>query len=167
MNGGKICHTGLAADAHLMANEVKTSMWMILLIVLGIFSYWDIRKKELPGKLLVVILLISVVITVVKGLQKSDAGVIWMIVTGMGPGGLLLLLAFVTREKLGYGDGLVLMIIGNLVGVEQCMFMLSLAILLSFGFSCLLLVFFRKNRNDSFPFVPFYFLGGVLTFVVF
>ena len=36
------------------------------------------------------------------------------------PGCVLLLLAFVTREQIGYGDGMVLMIIGILYPVGRC-----------------------------------------------
>ena len=140
---------------------INNCMWIILLALLLIFSFWDMREKQLPVRLLVGGILFSVAVTMLIG-----RNVVQTVIISMLPGVLLVLFALATRGKIGSGDGLVLMLIGNMVGVKWCLMILVLAVMLSFCFSCLLLTVFKKSRTYCFPFVPFYFCGAVIAFIM-
>ena len=133
-------------------------MWILLLLILAVFSYMDIKSKTLPTGAVGAILLLSIAVAARRTLAGGDIG---MVLAAMLPGLLLTTMAFAMKEKLGYGDGLVLIIIGNLTGIRYCLLILLYALMLSFVFSCGLLMIFRKRGKDCFPFVPFYFCGTV------
>lgn len=137
-------------------------MRIILVIILALFSYMDIKTKQLPGIWLGVGILISSAAAVVNGLQDGGP---WPIFAGMLPGVLMTLLALAMKGNLGCGDGMVLIIIGNIAGVKWCLLIMLLAVFLSFLFSCLLLAAFGKHRDYCFPFVPFYFCSAAFIFL--
>lgn len=137
-------------------------MWVVLWMILALFSYWDMKDKQLPGIWLFTAIAASAGLAAINNASGKEGINIWQIFTGMLPGIFLTTLAFAMKGKLGSGDGLVLIIIGNMVGMKRCLLIFLAAVLLSFVYSCLLLGFFRKSREYSFPFVPFYFLGAVL-----
>lgn len=132
-------------------------MWIILWIMLGYYSWQDIRKKELTVKSLVAGLVVSCMVAAIRGWQ---AGSIRVGTEGLLPGAALLALAMLSGGRLGIGDGIVLLIIGNMAGLEKSVLILLAAVMGAFAFSCILLIFFRKGKNDCFPFVPFYALGA-------
>ena len=137
-------------------------MWIILWMILALFCYWDMKDKQLPGICLFAAIAASAGFAVINNVSGEDGTNIWQIFSGMLPGIFLTILAFAMKGKLGSGDGLVLVIIGNLVGMKNCLQIFLAAVMLSFVYSCVLLGFFKKSRAYSFPFVPFYFLGAVL-----
>lgn len=153
---------GLAAGVQ--AKKRSREMWIVLLLLLAVFSFIDIRKKALPLWALLAGIVISALVAVVRNWAEGDG--VWAgfvnVATGMLPGMIMTLLAVVLRENLGSGDGLVLIVIGNLMGPKVSLLIWTAAIMLSFLFSLFLLVFLRKNKNDCFPFVPFYLGGAVL-----
>jgi leader peptidase (prepilin peptidase) / N-methyltransferase len=74
-------------------------------------------------------------------------------------GMLLLLIGKITRQSIGYGDGLVFISIGMLIGIKQVTMVLFASLLLAFIYSIVLLIFKKVRRKTSFPFVPFIFLS--------
>lgn len=86
-------------------------------------------------------------------------------VLGTLPGIFLLVLAWVTR-KVGYADGIVLLIIGVLYGYVKTVFFLCMSILLLACVSGLLLVLKKASRNTVMPYIPsltvIFILHGVL-----
>ena len=147
----------------MQAKKRGREMWIVLLLLLAVFSFMDIRKKALPLWALLTGIAVSALVAVVR--NWTGAGV-WAgflnVAIGMLPGMIMTLLAVVLREKLGNGDGLVLIVIGNLMGLKVCLLIWTAALMLSFLFSLFLLVFLRKDKNHCFPFVPFYLGGAVL-----
>lgn len=144
---------------------IKMGIWIILWIVLGIFSYWDLKEKSLPLRWLLPGIFGSAIYTLLRAAAGNNG--IRGVIPGIVPGLLLIALALAAKGKLGCGDGLVLILIGNLMGVKICLLIFLAAVLLSFVYSCLLLTVFRKRRGYSFPFVPFYLLGAVIVRAVF
>lgn len=78
------------------------------------------------------------------------------------PGCVLLLLAFVTREQIGYGDGMVLMIIGILYPVWRVMAVMGISLFITSIISIFVLLLKKGNRNTRLPFIPFLFLGSLI-----
>lgn len=137
---------------------------IIALVFLGVCAVFDIRKKEIP------------IIIIILGIIAALGVNVWQLFMGRAdaadlalslcPGLLFLLISFVTKEKIGYGDGLILIASGLWFGFYGCLFILCLGMLFSSIFSILLLVLHRADRNSSLPFVPFLLIGmGVSLFV--
>ena len=78
---------------------------------------------------------------------------VWFL--GLLPGIFMLILAWSTRESIGYGDGLVILGMGCFYALGEIMGIVMIAITIA-GITALgLLVFGHKNRESEFPFVPF------------
>ena len=80
---------------------------------------------------------------------------LWDMLAGIGLGLVLLVLSWVTREALGYGDGLTVAACGASLGFIMELRILFLAVIFAAVWSGILLVFRKAGRKDSFPFVPF------------
>lgn len=132
--------------------------WVISFIFIGICAVEDIRKKEIPVAILALFGILSLFYIGVLG-EKEWMDVIFSFI----PGAFLLLLSLCTRESIGYGDGLVTLVLGILVGLEGCLAAVMIG-LLSSAVSALVLLICRKVKGKSrIPFVPFLAVGlGVL-----
>ena len=82
---------------------------------------------------------------------------------GLVPGAFVLVLAFVTRESIGAGDGLVLCMLGLFCGWRQCLAVFGMALVLSAVLAMVLVVCRRAGRKTELPFLPSLF-GGYLLF---
>lgn len=79
---------------------------------------------------------------------------IYSILLSLIPGCVILLLAYMTHESIGYGDGIVLNVIGIALGLNSLIFLLLMALIFSSVFA-LFLILKRKSGKTTFPFVPF------------
>ena len=77
------------------------------------------------------------------------------VICGAGIGGLVLMLALVSREAVGAGDGMILIVAGIILGVWGVLELLMTALLLTGIAALFLLVVKRKGRAYRLPFVPF------------
>jgi leader peptidase (prepilin peptidase)/N-methyltransferase len=79
------------------------------------------------------------------------------------PGVIFWAISYVTREKVGYGDGWVLLMIGLFIGAAKCIAVLVAALLAETVCLILLLAMRKIHRDDEVPFVPFLLIGlGVI-----
>lgn len=74
---------------------------------------------------------------------------------GMGIGVVMLLIAWVGRECIGAGDGVMLVASGTFLGFWGNLKLLFAALLLAAVAALFLLVIKRKGRNYRMPFLPF------------
>lgn len=136
----------------------------IALIYMGACMVFDIRHREIP--LLLIIL----------GIAAAFGADVWRIKEGMVtvaevglsllPGIFFLLTGFFTEEKVGYGDGLLLIASGLFLGAYKCFLALGIGLIFSAAVSLLLLLLRKADRHSRIPFVPFLVLGmGVVIFV--
>lgn len=127
-----------------------------LLLILG--SACDIVRKKIP-----VLLLAGGAVAAAAGTMavwKDGTGnITWGY--GIVPGVGMILIAFATREKIGYGDGALLILLGLLEG-ERVMIELLLALFLAAVFGIFLLVLRRATVRTQIPFVPFLLAAHIL-----
>lgn len=142
---------------------------IVLLILLGIYSYWDIKEKKLP----VIWLRVGVVVSGILGLSESllvkDMNIVDIVcelIVRTLPGALLFLFACGSNGKVGCGDGMLMAVIGLTTGMHKmlCICMLSFGV--SFVYSCFLVLFQKKDKEYTFPFAPFCFLGTAGLFLM-
>ena len=123
---------------------------------LAINSILDLRRKR-----------ISLLVTIFYGLlgvgyqiTNKEMGV-WMMVSLL-PGLLVLAFAKLSKEKIRYGDGLILLALGCYLNIEEMALVCMIAVCFAGILALILLVFFHKGRNYVIPFVPFLLCGYVL-----
>lgn len=81
---------------------------------------------------------------------------------GLLPGAFCLLISWLSRQGLGYGDSVLIVGCGFSVGLWPCLTILFTAFLTSGLWGVGLLVFCRAGRKKEIPFVPFLLLGMVV-----
>lgn len=74
-------------------------------------------------------------------------------------GYLFWMVSFMTREKVGYGDGWVLLMIGLFIGFIRCFLVLLIGLAAESMILLVLLAFRKVHKDGEIPFVPFLLLG--------
>lgn len=116
---------------------------------LGILSYWDFKYKQIPLWYSLIGALVGAVFLL---FERTD---------GMGfilsllPGVIALVMAWITREAIGYGDGVVMLVLGLYLTFSQIVFLVMAAILFAGTVALLLLVIRKKSGKYRMAFVPF------------
>lgn len=126
--------------------------------ILGWFAVCDLKKNTLPGNGLPVCIPVTLGIRALLVLTGTED--LWNSLTAVLPAIFLLLLSWGTGEKIGYGDGLTLLILGNLLTGAQVWKILAGAICLTFPISVILLITGKATGATRLPFVPFLFLAA-------
>lgn len=122
---------------------------LVLLLCAGI----DLRYKSIPTALIIMAAAGSAAgLLLVKGDWVLAAG-------GALIGAFCLIVSKLTRQGLGYGDSLLILILGVFIGIWQIIGVLLIAFLSSSVYSIFLLMIRKKGRKYSYPFVPFLVLG--------
>lgn len=78
-------------------------------------------------------------------------------------GSAVLIAAFLTRNKIGYGDGFVLVATGALLGFRTNLMMFLIGLFLASLKGIWILISGKGNKNASMPFIPFLIPGLTLT----
>lgn len=116
---------------------------------LFVCSWQDIRRKKLSGELFLLFGIGAIIVDIFY--QTS----IWLCITAMLPGLILLAFGKISEQQIGYGDGFAVMVMGLLLPGRE-----TVAVLLFGFFLCALgsvgLFFSGKwKRKMAVPFVPF------------
>jgi leader peptidase (prepilin peptidase)/N-methyltransferase len=137
-------------------------MWVeiLLFLFLAICAVWDAVNKKIP-LIVVWIGMAAAVILRAAGVIETES---WrMMGAALLPGFLFWVISYVTREKVGYGDGWILLLIGLFAGAEKCIAALMTALFVESIFLIILLALRKINRDKEVPFVPFLLVGlGVI-----
>ena len=126
------------------------------LLFLGIGSYLDIRDRELP----VIFLTVFGVLVIFCNVVWNYQGFRNVIIGGM-IGATFLLTGWVTKESIGYGDGIGLVILGILEGFPGMIPVIFGAFLFSGIYGLWKLVGLKKSVSDTMPFYPFLLMAFV------
>lgn len=133
-------------------------MWIeiVLFLLLGVCAVSDGIKKEIPLAPVWAGILFAVLLHAAGafGEEKWPA-----VVLSVLPGAAFWLLSLLTAEKVGYGDGWILVMIGLFTGLRRC-FLILLVGLMAESTVVLILLAVRKISTDrEVPFVPFLLMG--------
>lgn len=127
----------------------------ILLLSFGI-SDW--RKKEVP-----IMHLIAGGILALAAILICSEHSVYFYAGALMPGIGLIILAFLTKEKIGYADGITVMILGLLRGLVLCLQSLMLALFLLMCVFIVLIACKKADGKTKLPFIPFLFFSWCLT----
>ena len=129
-----------------------------LVVFMTVLSIFDIGTRKLPVILLKAGAVLAVFrlayILSMNGPPSEQQRILTVALLGALPGAAMTAVSFIT-DKVGRGDGVVLIILGlfencSFVTLVSCMACQGLAV-----FSGILLVLHRVGRNTRIPFVPF------------
>ena len=128
----------------------------VLLVYLLVLSICDAKRCKVP-LVWVGIGLIMAGITVIADCILSPDKWQWIVMRAMlgTLPGIFVLFTGYSTHKVGYGDGLVLMGVGILLGYRTCFLLICFSLLFMSICCILLLLFHRGNRNTKIPFLPF------------
>ena len=119
-----------------------------LCLFLGYFTYEDIKTRRLSGKGIFLFAIVGGIISVLFPAYR-----IGQILLGMGIGGGLLIMSLLSKGGIGVGDGIVVLISGIYLGVQENCFLLLLALLVSSLYSGFLWIGKKVDRKQKIPFI--------------
>lgn len=136
-----------------------------LLIYLAAAARKDLKQKTVSVKMAILAGMAAVFLQMIFGWIKSDG--IWnglvtsmtRLAAGVLPGIFLMAEAWITRQAVGYGDGLALCVCGLFAGMEGSLGIFINALFLSALGGIYCLAVFKSGRKKEIPFVPCL-LGG-------
>jgi len=139
-------------------------MWaidkVICLLFLMIAAFRDIQTRRISAYALSFGAVLSIVYQIFLG--KMD---VWLVTGGVITGALFLILSKITQEGMGYGDSILILILGIYLGFHQLIFVLSSAFFLLLCVSIPALWSRKMSRKYTLPFLPFL-MGGYVCFLI-
>ena len=129
--------------------------------MLGLLAWRDWRTKTVPV-IGIVILGIGLLI-----LRLQGQVTVMELFAGCLPGLVSLLLSLATGEKIGRGDGFLLLALGIGFGWEGTLLFFMSALLLAAALGILFLALKKATRKTELPFLPFLFWGYALCHLIF
>lgn len=129
----------------------KCYEWIVLLLLLLPQGIMDILKKEVP----IVPNLVGLAIFQIIMEPCSLWNHVWAII----PGVIIMIVSGIFTNSIGKGDGLVVMVIGSLLGINKVAEVIMRAFLLSGLFGIVYIISKKGGKKDQIPFVPFLLLG--------
>lgn len=128
-------------------------------VLLGVTGLFDLRYKKIPIFPIIIGSILGGAVMIAEGAGGGE------ILSALLPGMLLIIVAFVTREKIGYGDGFLLVSLGLLEGAGACWEDLMMGLFFAAMFGIILLVFGEKGKETEVPFVPFLMAAHLLRLI--
>lgn len=122
----------------------------LLLLLLGVGSVFDVKSKKLPGIVLAAGAIIGILCSDLW--PYKNVGLVFL---SLLPGIGLIVLARLTHENIGYGDGIVVLLLGIWKGFLNSLSVLVAALFLLSLWGILLLLSGKGHRKTRIPFVPF------------
>ncbi len=133
--------------------------YLCVTVLLAWHSIFDIKDQCIPGRSLAVGVVISCVGALARGMLGAAS---WgELGIALVPGTIALVLAKITGEQIGRGDGWELILLGNCLGPTDCLLAFGIALMGIFLISVALLLLKRADRNTRIAFVPFLWAGTV------
>lgn len=133
---------------------------LICLGVLTGISVYDILFRKISG----FVLMLGSILAIGYGLTVSENP--WYIcAAGAAVGGILLGIAYVTDQAVGYGDGWLLAALGVYLGIWAVLEVLIVAWGLMAGAAAVCLVKKRWSRHAALPMTPFVTFGFIIFMV--
>ena len=133
-------------------------MWIeiLLFIFLGICAVYDGLERTIP----LPVVWLGIIAALILHIQGLGGNGTWQSAAlSVIPGVMFWVLSFVTCEKVGYGDGWMLTMIGLYMGLWKCFLILTVGLILSSLVVLILLMLRKVSREYRLPFAPFLLLG--------
>ena len=133
-------------------------MWIeiFLFVFLGICAVCDSVERNIP----LAVVWLGIITAIVLRVQGLAGNITWQSAAlSIIPGVMFWILGFVSGEKVGYGDGWMLIMIGLFVGLWECFLILMIALVSGSVVVLILLAAGRVSKDFQLPFAPFLLFG--------
>lgn len=143
-------------------NVLETISKIFILLFLFVAAFIDYRKKEIPIILPIVGFIPALILSLI-----TKTPVFLDMVLGCLIGSLSIILSKITKQAIGYGDGMILICTGAALGFLRNLTMVILALIIA-ACTCALLMFIKRRKTkDDVAFIPFLLGGYVATIAIF
>lgn len=129
-------------------------------ILLGIQGFIDLKYREIP----LWISLLGAGIGMAFCIEEERT--IVSIFLACIPGIIVLVFSKFTKEVIGYGDGILLLVMGTYLPIEKLLSIGMLAFTIAGIVALVLLVIFRKKGSYEIPFIPFLSLAYIMEYFI-
>ncbi len=125
-----------------------------LIIILGVICVFDIKRKKIPVYMLIVLAAAGIISNFTVGEFDIEKRIIAML-----PGMILLIVSMITKQQIGYGDSLIILIMGLYIDIDDILSIVLSSFLLSSIAAIILMTVFKKKKNFEMAFSPFLLIG--------
>lgn len=129
---------------------------ILVVSLLGIAGIMDIKWKKVNLLVFIPFIVAGILCNLIYKVISPAS-----ILGGMAIGILILIISFVTRGKIGSGDGAILIVTGLFLGFFDNLFMLLSAAFLVAIVGAVFLLIKGVNKNYEIPFIPFLFISFI------
>lgn len=149
--------------------SITFTLLYIVLVVMTILCMTDFWEKIVPNKILLMFIVAGIMAIGFHGVQ--DMGVVINIIPSVILGFVFCLIAFgtvyvISKGSLGSGDVKLAMLLGIFLTGEYVVKAIFYGCLISALFSIVQLLRKKISRKDELPFVPFLYIGLIITYFV-
>ena len=133
---------------------------LLFAVYMSILAIMDIKWKKLS-----LAALMSGFIILTAGFLCGRNIHVMLLAAGAGVGIVFMVVSRVTEEAFGYGDSILILIMGGFLGFWNILFLLVAAFSMAALFSIFMLLRKKFHRKSAFPFVPFLtaaYIGGMI-----
>lgn len=128
---------------------------LICILLLVVASASDLKTKTIS----VVIPLVGIIFSIMFIFMSVEKKIyIWGILFGL----FMILISFLVKDKIGMGDGLMIMTVGGLQGIYFCMESVLIASILSAVTGIVLMLIYKAGKGFELPFIPFLLVGTTI-----
>lgn len=137
-------------------NIIEIAAFVSLTASLTLLTISDVRKRSVSIASLVILFLLSVALGIAgkRGIGQMLVGAI--------PGLVTVILAVITKGKIGLGDALVFVAIGIWCGIKMILSVFFVALFLCSVVGVTLILMKKASRKTALPFIPFILAGYVI-----
>lgn len=140
-------------------------MWIeiLLFLLLAVCAVCDGMKKEIPLAVVWIGIALALILRVCDVLENQtwEAAALSLL-----PGTAFWALALLTGQKVGYGDGWMLVMVGLFTGLGRCFMIMLIGLMLESAVALALLAAGKISMDKTLPFAPFLLLGmGVVIWI--
>lgn len=125
-----------------------------LIIILGVICVFDIKRKKIPVYMLIILAAAGIISNFTVGEFDIEKRIIAML-----PGMILLIVSMITKQQIGYGDGMIILIMGLYIDIDDILSIVLSSFLLSSIAAIILMTVFKKKKNFEMSFSPFLLIG--------
>lgn len=125
-----------------------------LIIILGVICVVDIKRKKIPVYMLIILAAAGIISNFTVGEFDIEKRIIAML-----PGMILLIVSMITKQQIGYGDGMIILIMGLYIDIDDILSIVLSSFLLSSIAAIILMMVFKKKKNFEMAFSPFLLIG--------
>ena len=125
-----------------------------LIIILGVICVFDIKRKKIPVYMLIILAAAGIISNFTVGEFDIEKRIIAML-----PGMILLIVSMITKQQIGYGDGMIILIMGLYIDIDDILSIVLSSFLLSSIAAIILMTIFKKKKNFEMAFSPFLLIG--------